>query len=63
MSVSAAPEGELAQRIALERADATQRALAGVLAEIDRLSGNDVYRRAWKKVAIRVQDMMRDTNC
>lgn len=49
---------ELDKRIALEREDATRCALANVLNEIDHLSGNEIYRRAWKKLAVRVREML-----
>lgn len=49
---------ELDRLIAMEREDATRCALANVLNEIDGLGGNEIYRRAWKKLALRVQGML-----
>lgn len=50
---------EIERRIELERLDAAQKALSAVLTEIDRLAGNDLYQRAWKKVAIKVNELKR----
>lgn len=52
------PAPELDRRIALERNDAANCALAEVLKEIDSMHGNEIYRRAWKKVALRVKGML-----
>lgn len=49
---------ELSRRIALERNAATRLALGDVLREIDSLHGNEIYRRAWKKAALRVKAML-----
>lgn len=54
---------ELAHRIALERNDAARKVLGDILAEIDGMSekSNELYRKAYKKVAIVVKaEMTRD---
>ena len=50
---------DLATRIASERNDATRAALSRVLLEIDGLQGNELYRRAWKRVSVVVQGMLK----
>lgn len=49
---------EFERRIALERNEAVQGALADVLTEINGMQGNEIYRRAWKKLSLRVQKML-----
>lgn len=46
------------RRIELERADARRETINDVLKEIASLSGNEIYRRAWKKASIRVGQMV-----
>lgn len=55
---------DVLRRLDLEqaRADGRREALAGVLVEIDSMGGNDLYRRAWKKLAIRISTMLKAVN-
>lgn len=49
------------RRIALERADAAREALRSLLAEIDIMSAatNDAYRKAFKQIAIRIDERLK----
>jgi len=52
---------DITQRNALDqaRADGRREALAEVLKAIDALHGNPLYRKAWKRVAIEVSNLIK----